>query len=268
MRQTTKPAVKIYGERNTGTRYLHQLIRLNLDVRIIPGVEDEWIWSYLGGKNGRWIYEFAADLFFFFNASRTLGWKHVLVPPVEVLDRMCADRQPIVFVTIIKNPYSWLLSMYKRPYHCRTVCRSFEEFLVTPWQTRWREKAPKYFANPVDMWNRKNGAYLELHRQRRSLCLRYEDLLASPEEWIERIAGLLQVPRKREVFLNREKTTKANSGQSYAFYRDFYLQEKWKAELSVRHIDIINESLDRGMASSFGYPVLTDKEAGLAVTSE
>ena len=35
----------------------------------------------------------------------------------------------IRFVTLTKNPYSWLLSLYRRPYHAGEKAETFAEFL-------------------------------------------------------------------------------------------------------------------------------------------
>lgn len=56
--------VKIYGERNTNTNYLSQLIGLNLKAEEIPGVVPARIMALQRRLPGN---ELVRDLYFFFN---------------------------------------------------------------------------------------------------------------------------------------------------------------------------------------------------------
>ena len=120
--------LKIFGERNTGTNYLQQLIKENLDVHLLPGSSPVWInklQSHLFGKN--WLNDFYFSLTF----KSNLGWKHRLLK----LDDFTIDNvKDVFFITLTKNPYSWLLSLYRRPYHhYNSKTQSFSEFLISPW---------------------------------------------------------------------------------------------------------------------------------------
>jgi len=249
-------AIKLYGERNTGTNYLRHLIRLNLQAAIVPGVEPAWIWNWFRGQNQGWLYEQAANLFFALTFSRNLGWKHTLVPSPETLSRTVPCRRGICFVTVTKNPYSWLLSLYDRPYDCIRRSADFTEFLTTPWQTRHREHAPREFPSPVALWNEKNRAYLALGARWPTLNLKYEELLAAPEASVNQIARLSGAQRRPGAFLNRDRTTKKNSSWRYAEYRDYYLQEKWRKRLTRDSISLINARLDEEVLTSYGYEKL------------
>ena len=54
-----RPYIKIYGERNTGTKYLNLLVVLNLKAKVIPGEEDDKKWYFWSAKWGSWRYELA-----------------------------------------------------------------------------------------------------------------------------------------------------------------------------------------------------------------
>lgn len=246
--------LKLYGERNTGTRYLQQLIRLNLYGELVPGSEPEYLWRWFGGPSAR-PYELACDLYFALNFRKTLGWKHMLVPAPEALAAVAPDT---LFVTLTKNPYAWLFSLFASPYHACSRYADFPEFLQAPWPTRRRERAPRRFANPMELWNWKNRAYLRLPGTVPVINLRYEDLLADPERCVREIAVRGNLAWRQAFFKNRERSTKAAPGRDFAFYRDYYLGEQWRARLGRRELDLINAALDPGLVRQFGYSIMED----------
>ena len=77
--------VKIYGERNTNTNYLGELIRLNLDVSELPGVvprKMRRLQTRLPAKN------FLRDAYFAATYAKNLGWKHSMVKDVDYLKQL------------------------------------------------------------------------------------------------------------------------------------------------------------------------------------
>ena len=54
---------------------------------------------------------------------------------------------------------------------------SFAEFIRKPWPTVGRERFPATFGSPVEIWNQKNRAYLNLNQHCKAVNFRYEDLL-------------------------------------------------------------------------------------------
>lgn len=244
----TKPNLKLYGERNTGTRYLQNLIGRNLDAVLLRGTAPPLVQRLFPG------HEWLRDLYFQLTGHRNLGWKHALPPSAERL------RQPrfqnTFFVTLTKNPYAFLLSLYRRPYHARRQYATFNKFLAGPWETVRREWSPPQFQNPMDLWNRKNGGYLELARHVPTLHLRYEDLLADPANVVQRIADLCSARSLGSQFENVDESTKEKE-KNFSWYRDYYLQERWKDELTTAELDIINPHLDQALMQYFNYAMLT-----------
>ncbi|MBI2311685.1 MAG: hypothetical protein HYU77_04185 [Betaproteobacteria bacterium] len=243
-------AVKIYGERNTGTNYLQRLVALNFDAALLPGeAPADWLRQFGNGERSR-------DRYFELTFAQNLGWKHGMAPDPDALAYLdCCAAPGIVFLTLTKNPYSWLLSLFNRPYHAKTRRPGFEEFLALPWETVRRENAPEPFANPVALWNRKNAAYLELKRRWPTLNLRYEDLLREPFAVLERIAALPGMRKKRPQPVNVERSTKEH-GKTFEYYRDYYLQERWRGKLTDASVALINARLDRELMRDFGYEML------------
>jgi hypothetical protein len=249
--------VKIYGERNTGTGYLTQLIQLNLDVEMLAG-SLPWLLDRLAGGN-----ESIRDLYFRTTARRNLGWKHTQVSGLEELKEARIDD--VVFITLTKNPYSWLLSLYRRPYHGKQnhgkqTMDSFAAFLQSPWPTVERENHVEAFPNPIVMWNEKNRAYLNLNQ---GICvqnLRYEDLLRDPEVVITDLATTYAMPRKQAEFVNLTQSTKeADPDKGFNYYHAYYLEERWRDKFDPSLLTLVNESLDEEVVKRFRYEMITGK---------
>ena len=85
------PYVKVYGERNSGTKYVEALIRLNLQAPVLPGTEAMWLYI----RRRHW----AIDMYFRFFQPWRLGWKHA-VPPIRHLEKFQSKR-PLVLMFIV-----------------------------------------------------------------------------------------------------------------------------------------------------------------------
>jgi hypothetical protein len=261
MGRNSTPVIKLYGERNSGTLYFYELLHVNLKARVIGGTEPPFIWKCFKGEEDRWTYHQLANLYFLFSFSNNLGWKHMLVLDPPGYERFSICRKNFLFVTITKNPYSWLLSLYRRPYGSRRRFAQFEDFLAAPWKTLWRERALRQYSNPMMLWNAKNDAYRVLAKQWPVVNLRYEDVLSNPEACVQQVANAGSISRKTKFFINRERSTKTDTGMVYQEYYRYYLQEKWKEKLSERAISLINRSLDPRVMRAYGYDLLPCKDA-------
>lgn len=89
--------VKIYGERNTGTNYVEQLIKQNLRCK---------------------IYKFDP-------IKNPSGWKHG-TPKIDYF-----NHEKTLFIVMERNLEGWLNSMYHKPYHMKKL-KTFEDFLSKP----------------------------------------------------------------------------------------------------------------------------------------
>jgi hypothetical protein len=56
-------------------------------------------------------------------------------------------------------------------------------------------------------------------------------------------------------FKNREKSTKEKD-KDFSFYREYYLEEKWREKISQNAIMLISEGLDDNVMQYFGYEKL------------
>lgn len=244
--------LKLYGERNSGTNYMSRLIAANLVVREIPGVVPRYIRPLIRlmppGETVR-------DLYFHLTFHRNLGWKHSEVRPASELRKYRLMRRGVRFVTVTKNPYSWLLSLYRRPYHQLGQRHpDFETFLGSSWRTVGRDGCGRTLDNPIELWNRKNASYLALS-DFRWLPLTTEEMLKDPERVIDKIGSRLDIPRRSSQFVNIQQSTKDRS-KSFSYYRKYYLEEEWRNDLSDRAIAIINRAVDPVLMRKFGYSMI------------
>jgi len=241
-----KPYIKIYGERNSGTKYLEALIALNLDVHILRGVETPWV----GRQRREWI----KDAFFRYNESRFLGWKHAMPPLSSILKFNSHKRLILIF--IIKNPYAYLLSLYRRPWeYIGVMPDTFEEFLKNPWPTHGRDRLNRrILAGPVQLWNEKNEAYRKIHTDPRitSVMIRYEDLLVDPEKNLRSLAEAHHI-RYSSPIRPILKSLNQDTEDEYEDYREYYLSERWRQKLDRASINTINRQLDPDLMDCFDY---------------
>jgi hypothetical protein len=246
-----RPTIKIYGERNTGTNYLLKLFRRNLEVDLLRGVVPWYIRIPFPQS------ELARDLYFALTSRRNLGWKHCLAPLPGAAKGMRGYKDSLLFVTLTKNPYSWLLSLYRHPHHYRSELGTFQQFLNAPWKTVRRENTVPAYPNPVIMWNEKNSAYLRLNSGVPTANVRYEDLLAHPEQVLVQLATRHSIDRIRPDFENVIASTKEREGaKDFDYYQEYYLREQWKTELQASTLHTINRYLNFDLMRQFGYEKL------------
>lgn len=244
--------IKIYGERHTNTNYLSKLIQLNIEVEEIPGVIPAPVmilqWLVPGDE---WI----RDLYFKYGGGASLGWKHAMLSESLMSQIRRAESDGIRFITLTKNPYAWLLSLYRKPYHQDSKkTLDFVEFLKMPWRTVGRENCGSCVDSPIDLWNKKNRSYLGLPPSS-SLRLTAEALLDNPAAIISQIANRFSLPMQQAEFINHDECTKS-TGKTTGDYRDYYLGEVWREELSDDAVLIINQGLDLELMSLYGYKLI------------
>ena len=241
-REARRSSLKLYGERNSGTRYLQHLVAANLRVRCLRGTTPNWFDTpFLGA-------EWSRDLYFRLTFRRNLGWKHMQVP------ELLPASPGTLIVCLTKHPCAWLVSMFRRPHHARRRFVHFDDFLRTPWPTLAREHASPELASPMALWNAKHASYLRLHETQGAVLLPYETLVRAPFEVLTKLGQDHAIPALREPFVNIERSTHADSPQrDYAYLRDYYAEERWRGEISPQQLALIERSLDAGLLQRLGY---------------
>jgi hypothetical protein len=265
MRKINK--IKIFGERNTGTRYLQKLIELNFNMNILSGSLDKYKFLLKILNKIKINQEFMRDIYFKYSTKKYLGWKHREVDHFEIIKKK-TDLNEILFLVIVKNPYSFLLSLKEKPYHNPSYkwlglkdlieefkSIDFNDFLKNEWLTVGREADRTFYENPIQMWNLKCASYLKLQSKYKCSLIRYEDLLDNPELVISRISKEHKIPFNNVNFKNYNKSTK-DPKKDTEFYKKKYGKELWKEKLTKEHINFINKHLDKELMETFGYKLL------------
>jgi len=239
--------LKIFGERNSGTTFVQLLLEQNLPVKILPGGIPGILYRALP-------FEFVRDVWFRCTDRNNLGWKHGF--PDEINIRSFMNKKQLIVVCVCKNPYSFLLSLFRRPYHLNLNGETFTAFLGSPCAVVSREHAKTAFKNPVELWNAKNRALFDLsHLDLPVVLFRYEDVLADPQAIVEKIGRKFHL-KEAELFRGVPRSTKRDRGITFEKFRDHYLNEKWKDNLEREHVERINSSLDTDLCRELGYAVM------------
>ncbi len=239
--------IKLYAERNTGSRYLLKLFAKNFDAKLVRStVPNNILW---------YRREYTKNLYFWLTYGTNLGWKHAYVRT----DWMSPSRvRDTGFVTLTKNPYSFLLSLYKRPYHLKDdKPRNLMEFLQRDWRLQHRDNMDVHrLDNPVALWNLKNKSYIELAEKfpHQVYNMTYEHLLSDYRGELDAIKDKLELST-RGSYGNISESTKEDA-KSNTYYQDYYLKEEWRGELSPEHIEFINRHLDKDVMAFFQYEYL------------
>ena len=207
--------IKVYGEQNSGTIYLEWLLKKNLDIVLID--------------------------------SFNFGWKHRVAPTKEELNEKMINE--VVYMCLVKNPYSWLLSMHKRPYNHESLAKlSFADFIRYSFGD---------YRNPVVMWNIKNSSYLKLadyvncHEM-----VRYEDLLAKPDEFVTDMSN--KYGFAKDVFFKNitNLLTNKHGIKQQKFNKEYYLNDEWRKNLRTEHIKLINQYIDVELMDKLNYKII------------
>ncbi|MEM9798645.1 MAG: hypothetical protein AAF919_19315 [Pseudomonadota bacterium] len=262
----TVTAVKLYGERNTGTNYLARLIKRNFGVNQLRGVADHnpaaRLLTRIAHRPARglsvWIQNTSADHYFTRHLDETLGWKHCRVPVDRVV---AAAPEGLSFVCLVKNPYSWLASLHRNPYSNTRPAEDFSTFIETPYPVVGRELMGPDPVPPIAIWNAKVRSYLDLQAAHpRVAVLRYEDFLTDETGCLSELARICELPVPDE-WMGYKRATKQGS-KSQSEIRDYYLGKEWLSRYDAAQLDLVNANLDADLARHFGY----DLEGALAAT--
>ena len=253
MTPTDFGSIKIYGERHTGTNYLAALVARNIDAQLLPGVAPRLLRAATRVLR---LGEWPLDSYSAATRGRNLGWKHRDLSDVGT---ELPARPDVLAVILVKNPYSWLVSLHRRPYHTSESSMKVGEvamarFASTPWKTVSRESGPDEYASPVDMWNVKTAASLAAANLGNAVLVKFEDLISEPEAVVDRLAAATGNTREA-AFVNLTTSTKDKDVSSEEI-QNYYAQELWRADLDEQSLVVINERLSKKVLTSAGYELI------------
>lgn len=240
--------LKIYGERNSGTNFLEQLMDYNLDAEVLkflPGPLQTLALKMIRRER-------LLDIFLAADSSNTLGWKHG-IPRESWLKE--TDMAPLLIVIVVKSPYAFLTSLYRKPYHYRgKLPTGFSEFLQSEWRLHSRDGLGRSLPNPVELWNRKHERWLQLKHE----CgipfetIRYESLVAEPEKVLRDIHQRHDIPLLSKAFTPITTSTK-NAPKTIDDYREDVTQKTYLEPYSGEDLDFIRSQLNPQLMETLGY---------------
>jgi len=155
-----------------------------------------------------------------------------------------------IHIVLVKNPYSWLLSLWKKPhgtnqFRSKYVYLQFDEFLRTEWRG---------YPNSLERYNDIYKSYIDfLNKYGNAFLIRSEDLQRNPKEVLQKLASNYDL--KLRPFKNIDKEVNSGGKQiGEGFNRlDYYLKEQWREKLTQEDVNFINKNIDKEVFNYFNY---------------
>jgi hypothetical protein len=240
---------KVFGERNTGTRALIRMLSAQEGVRMQPFgergalnlLQNADLRAVIEGTyKGKWrkVYRDALRDNEQALACPTKAWKHALPVWDEAFS---VKRAHVVFC--VRNPYSWVLSLARRPYHQKgPKTAGVLDFVTQPWLTVARDNMGAILRSPMELWNGKVAAYGAFIRAANVpvQMIRFESFVADPEGEVRRVLSDFRIPFEgvRSVAPTKSPAVTLEGISKY------YRREDWKKSLTAEVVAAINGSID------------------------
>jgi len=212
-----------YGLQRSGTNYVETLLKQNYRIRFLNSNRDRC--SPLQ-KHCR-LYE----------DKRIIGDpKYVNDIVVETFEQFEAlfDVVPDYYLIVSKDPYSWYLSYRNWAAKCG-----------------WPEVTHHY----IEEYNLFYGKFLKLARQSsKFVFIRYVDLIRDPRLTMAELKNNMKLEKKMFAWLRPKLPNKVSQSHTFsAEKRAFYLNEEYLKAYEEKEFKLLNDMLDRQVASSLGY---------------
>lgn len=257
--------IKVFGERNTGTRALIRMLSAQKGVQMRPLGErgalnlpqNADLRAVIeGAYKGKWrkVYRDALRDNEQVLACPTKAWKHAL----PVWDRAFVEKRAHV-VFCVRNPYSWVLSLARRPYHQKGPKTSrVLDFVTQPWLTVSRDNMDAVLRSPMELWNGKVAGYGAFTRQASVpvRVIQFESFVADPEGEVRQILSDFGIPFGDVSPVTSTKNPEITLEEISTYYR----REDWKKTLTADVVTAINGSIDWELAAQYGYYRLNPAE--------
>lgn len=247
--------IKIFGERNTGTRAVAQMLRPVRGITTGFRLPDEkslglvamQLMATLEKAHPEVFPEFQIDIRVT-SGKAVHAWKHS-APPID--GSYAATNASVLF--LVRDPYSWIASFFRNPYDVRGGHPdTLAAFLKRPWSTMKRDNIGPDLDSPMRLWNEKLRAYLAFASAAPvpSTVLYFEAFVLEPVASLH--AALARFGIAAEGLAELDGPTKPNGKRREARVR-YYQTNAWEAEISPEAAALINHYVDWDVATSFGY---------------
>ena len=241
--------IKIFGERNTGTRALAKIIANNSRSFVYEKKEAEMFGAFRHLLSAakflhvkRSYRQYVKD-YIYLKQDLAWQWKHCATN-FETL----GDLKNVHFIFMVRDPLSWLLSFHKNPYErLIDLPEEFGEFIQCEWRTSGRERLNRRTFSPVELYEKKLLHYRKfMHRLEENnitySLIRFEDLIRDQESEYQKIKKFLDSPL--ENFRELKRSTK-NRPTDLDYYKNYYNNALWINEIpfEIRKKFHFNEKL-------------------------
>ena len=246
--------IKIFGERNTATNALTQVIRKNSETKVLPGTMGELSPSTRKHldfclKHGISVKEKEAIIDQVFAGRGLLEqWKH------SATYYNVEEIEGVHFIFTVRNPLSWLVGLYRKPYHLLgEKPSSLLEFAQKPWRTVQRDNLPNQQYKPLELYAEKLQSYIDLIEKLEAKSIsysiiRFEDFVADQQGAFDKLVVYLDKPSECFEMLN---TSTKDNNKDADFYKKYYANERWRIDFP--QINDISDQPYRSIFETFGY---------------
>jgi len=260
--------IKVFGERNTGTRAIIRMINAVDGVQVVrgsaqnPAILEECtaaLEDIEANERGVWkrVYREAVKDVRQENLGPLGAWKHAAPRYTEAY-----ESEDVRVIFMVRNPYSWALSLFRHPYHMLAERpASLTAFLTRRWLTLRRDAVDTpVLDSPMRLWTLKLAAYAAFRdagETGRSAVIRFEDFVAAPDKALSRTLegfGLRTGP------IAAIPAPTKPGGKAGVDRRQYYATEAWRKELSTTDVALINGMVDWDIAARFGYQRMCPSE--------
>ena len=251
--------IKVFGERNTGTRAVSRMLASlpNVRRRIGPrpgalgdGSVEAAIETHM---RGAWRRHYLHALRDEAAAQECVDdqWKHSV--PTLTPAMIAADVKTLFMV---RNPYSWFLALARRPYHLKgPAAPGLTEFALRPWMTERRENMPAIVKSPMVLWQSKVASYIDYEQcagKSNLSCrfIRFEDFVQNGGGALS--AALHAMGVGPFDITPIPQNTKPD-GRTPSELAEYYRAEGWRDRLTRELVALINVQVDWGIAGRFHF---------------
>jgi len=238
-----KPRLKIYGERNTGTTFLRELMKRNFAVSMLSGtpwareghdardkVADEF--QHHPSWTKKLVRDRFSDLINRKHMNDTLGWKH-MYPPISILKNAPELTRNTIFMVTAKHPVFWALSFHRHPYHhyFKTDNMTFADFIRHPFIPMISDNVDvPYYKSIIELYGAKVDGYRELASLDLTMELvRYENLVANVMGFLDEMTAKYGLARRSKEPAILGRSTKGDARTLADFQTAYKVENAMKA---------------------------------------